>query len=128
MAIPGKTFSTIAIIAMIASYVYGPITRRMLVLGVNRVPSNTVFLNEKDELAVIKDTVHCEDLHHHLASNTLFTACEDDASTRFGWFPPLGIFERAPMVRGSIHVIDVEVSASLLYSDSQIQKKEKKMI
>jgi hypothetical protein len=67
----------------------------------------------KGEIIAIPDTVHCEDLHYYAPSGTLFTACEDNADTRFKWFPGLANFddpELASKSRGSIHVIDPKVS------------------
>ncbi|KAJ4302034.1 hypothetical protein N0V88_002167 [Collariella sp. IMI 366227] len=81
--------------------------RTLTVLGaLRKYPDGMVA---KDEVIVIPDTVHCEDLHYHASSGTLFTACEDNSETRFKWFPPLANFddpELAGKARGSIHVID----------------------
>ena len=66
----------------------------------------------KGEVIAIPDTVHCEDVHYHAPSGTLFTACEDNAETRFRWFPPLANFddpELGSKSRGSIHVVDPKV-------------------
>lgn len=84
--------------------------RTLKVLGVFRRATSTAIVDPA-EFVVIKDTVHCEDLHYHEASNLLFTACEGTEATRFSWFPALDI-RRDPSVtatsRGSLHVIDPE--------------------
>lgn len=70
-----------------------------------------------NQVVPIPDTVHCEDIHYHAPSGLLFTACEDNAETRFRWFPPLANFddpELASRSRGSIHVIDPKVSIEML--------------
>lgn len=100
------------ILPIIFAYVYGPsLYRGVTVLGVLRKPDNTLVANSAD-IVTIEDTTHCEDLHYHAPSNSLFTACEDSVDTRFVWFPPLGTFDD-PAVgqgsRGSIHVIDPQV-------------------
>lgn len=96
--------------ALLAYLIYaaGPfLLRTLTVLGIlRRYPDGA---NVKAEVVAIPDTVHCEDLHYHASSGTLFTACEDNAETRRKWFPPLANFddpELASKSRGSIHVID----------------------
>lgn len=84
------------------------IPRTLRVLGVFRTPANTVVADPAD-FVVIDDTTHCEDLHHHEASNLLFTACEGSQETRYAWFPPLAIRKdpgATTTARGSLHVID----------------------
>ena len=93
-------------------YTYGPqVHRTLTVAGVlRRNPSSTAGL---EEVIVIPDTIHCEDLHYYSPANALFTACEDKLETRFGWFPALGNLDDPELGRrgrGSIHVIDVDVS------------------
>ncbi|KAK4153032.1 hypothetical protein C8A00DRAFT_43974 [Chaetomidium leptoderma] len=87
--------------------------RAVTVLGVLRkYPARATV---KEDVIAIPDTVHCEDLHHHVASGTLFTACEDNPETRFKWFPPLANFddpELASRSRGSIHVVDPKTMQS----------------
>ncbi|KAL2131364.1 hypothetical protein VTI74DRAFT_5175 [Chaetomium olivicolor] len=95
-------------------YSLGPFVHRTLtVLGaLRKYPDGAVV---KDEVIVIPDTVHCEDLHYHAPSGTLFTACEDNFETRFKWFPPLANFddpELAGRARGSIHVVDPKTLTS----------------
>lgn len=71
---------------------------------------NPTELGEGQGPIYIEDTVHCEDVHHYLPANLLFTACEDSKSTRFDWFPGLGHFTPRPEARGSIHVVNPQVS------------------
>jgi hypothetical protein len=84
--------------------------RTLRVLGVFRQAASTVIADPA-EFVVIDDTVHCEDLHYHEASQLLFTACEGTEATRFSWFPPLAIRKdpsATAIARGSLHVIDPE--------------------
>jgi hypothetical protein len=103
-------YFVVAIFAVTAA-IFGPPVRRLVtVIGVFRTPAST-FISPADTVW-IDDTVHCEDLHHHLESNLLFTACEDVKETRMGWFPGLGRLGNPEVVlkaRGSIHVIDPKV-------------------
>lgn len=105
--------------------------RSLTVLGAfRRSPLTTL---SAEHIVVIQDTTHCEGLHYYAPSASLFAACEDNASTRFGWFPPLGIFDSPELGRrgkGSIHVIDPKAShlatlyhhldADLQYIDDEI--------
>ncbi|KAK4119180.1 hypothetical protein N657DRAFT_582243 [Parathielavia appendiculata] len=90
-------------------YAVGPsLHRRLTVLGALRRYPGAATTNGAEVIA-IPDTVHCEDIHYHAPSGSLFTACEDNAETRFKWFPPLANFddpELAGKSRGSIHVVD----------------------
>ena len=99
--------------ALLAYLLYGAwpsVRRTVTVLGALRMyPHGAVV---KAGVTAIPDTVHCEDLHYHAPSGTLFTACEDNPETRFKWFPPLANFddpELASRSRGSIHVVDPKV-------------------
>ncbi|KAI3394850.1 hypothetical protein diail_2136, partial [Diaporthe ilicicola] len=98
-----------------AAFLYGPPTHRALTkMGVFRSLNSTTLANP-DDLVIIKDTTHCEDLHYHAPAHTLFTACEDVSATRFKWFPPLGFYDDASMAwnsKGSIHIIDPETRES----------------
>ena len=108
-----KLFAVSLLGALVAYqfYIFWPsILRTATVIGVLRryPPGATV----QDEVVVISDTVHCEDLHYHAGSGTLFTACEDNLETRFKWFPALAIFDNPELgakSRGSIHVVDPKV-------------------
>jgi hypothetical protein len=93
-------------------YTVGPsFHRRLIVLGaLRRYPDGATTKGE--EVIAIPDTVHCEDIHYYAPSGILFTACEDNAETRFKWFPPVANFddpELASRSLGSIHVIDPKV-------------------
>lgn len=95
----------------LAAFLYGPPTHRFFSkIGTFRELSSTP-LSSPDDLVVLKDTIHCEDIHYYAPAHTLFTACEDVSETRFKWFPPLGTFGDASVAwnsRGSIHIINPE--------------------
>ncbi|KAK4669591.1 uncharacterized protein QC763_204350 [Podospora pseudopauciseta] len=102
-------YSIIAALLAYQFYALGPLIQRAVtVLGVFRsYPAGDIGTTQ--QVTSIPDTTHCEDLHHHVPSGLLFTACEDDPSTRFQWFPPLGNLDNPKLAaenRGSIHVID----------------------
>ncbi|KAK4158766.1 hypothetical protein QBC43DRAFT_328403 [Cladorrhinum sp. PSN259] len=101
-------FSVVAAVVAYFLYSTGPLIQRAVtVLGVFRRYPEGVLV--KGKVTVIPDTTHCEDLHHHVPSGRLYTACEDDPSVRFKWFPPLANFDAPKLARhsrGSIHVID----------------------
>lgn len=103
----------------LAAYLYGPATHGALTkFGAFRELTSTPLANPED-LIIIKDTIHCEDLHYYPATNTIFTACEDASATRFKWFPPLAFFEDPKLgwdARGSIHTIDPEVRRDMLFA------------
>lgn len=100
----------------LAAFLYGPPTHRVLTkFGTFRSFTSTPLANP-DDLVIIKDTTHCEDIHYYAPAHTLFTACEDVSSTRFKWFPPLGQFGDPSLAwnsKGSIHIIDPEASPFL---------------
>ncbi|EAQ86158.1 hypothetical protein CHGG_07411 [Chaetomium globosum CBS 148.51] len=102
------TFSLLGALLAYVLYTVGPLVHRTaVVIGALRNYPNDATV--KGEVIAIPDTVHCEDLHYHAPSGTLFTACEDNAETRFKWFPPLANFqspELASKSQGSLHVID----------------------
>lgn len=95
----------------LAAFLYGPPTHRFLSkVGTFRELSSTPLSNP-DDLVVLGDTIHCEDVHYYAPAHTLFTACEDVSTTRFQWFPPLATFADASVAwksKGSIHIIDPE--------------------
>lgn len=101
------------VFAVLAAYLYGPGVRRTgVVLGLFRNPASTI-LTSANEFAIVGGTTHCEDLHYHEPSESLFTACEDNESTRYSWFPPLANYDNpsgAAKARGSIKIIDPVVS------------------
>ncbi|KAM3473562.1 hypothetical protein MY8738_008324 [Beauveria namnaoensis] len=96
-------------IAVIAGYInFGSIYRTLRITGVLRAEKCTIA-SEGLQAIQIPDTPHCEDLHHHLASGLLFTACEASWEARHSWFPPLAILEdasKAAQTPGAITVID----------------------
>ncbi|ATY66533.1 serum paraoxonase arylesterase family [Cordyceps militaris] len=95
--------------AVFAGYInFSSIYRTLRIAGVLRTDASTIA-NEGLEAIKIPNTPHCEDLHHHLASGLLFTACEGNSEARHSWFPPLTIFEDESKVveaPGAITVID----------------------
>ncbi|OLN88990.1 Serum paraoxonase/arylesterase 2 [Colletotrichum chlorophyti] len=99
----------VAGLAVFGGYTYGPAVKRTVTLmGLARTNVNTPVAHAGD-LIFIDDTTHCEDIHHHVPSGLLFTACEDTAETRPLWFPGLGHLDdpvKGSDGRGSIHVID----------------------
>ncbi|KDN67833.1 putative serum paraoxonase/arylesterase [Colletotrichum sublineola] len=96
-------------LAIFGGYTYLDAAKRAVTLaGIGREVVNTPVLHAED-FVVIKDTIHCEDIHHHVPSGLLFTACEDDETTRGVWFPGLGHLDdpvKGSKQKGSIHVID----------------------
>lgn len=92
----------------LAAYLIPIINHIIKIGGVFDTPQQTVF-GEGEGPIYIEDTIHCEDLHHYLPANLLFTACEDTVETRLDWFPGLGHLEPHSPARGSIHVIDPKV-------------------
>lgn len=111
-----KLFSLSLLVALVAYVLYtvGPnLHRAVTALGVLRKYPDGVVI--KEGAIVIPDTTHCEDIHYHAPSGLLFTACEDNAETRFKWFPPLANFDSPDLAsksQGSIHVIDPKVRNS----------------
>lgn len=96
------------IIGVVLAVALPPFFHQAKVLGVLRTPSSTPIAPEN--YVAISDTTHCEDIHYYSPANVLFTACEDNNSTRYEWFPPLVIFDRPEVIgQGSIHVIDPKV-------------------
>ncbi|KFA45618.1 hypothetical protein S40293_08631, partial [Stachybotrys chartarum IBT 40293] len=99
---------------MLLSYVFVPIYDKLVLVGTFRKLQQSP-LDNPDHLVVIDDTIHCEDMHYHAESNSVFTACEDSHETRFSWFPGLTLYNKPLAVldsRGSIHVIDAETKTS----------------
>jgi len=99
----------VAGLAIFGGYTYLDTARRVATLtGIGREVVKTPVLHSGD-FVLIEDTVHCEDIHHHVPSGLLFTACEDNETTRGAWFPGLGHLDdpvKGSKQKGSIHVID----------------------
>ncbi|KAJ5219824.1 hypothetical protein N7468_009028 [Penicillium chermesinum] len=101
-----RSVLNLSLLAGFAAFVVPVVVHFLTVFGPFLVPKPTV-LGEGQGPIYIQDTVHCEDVHHYLPANLLFTACEDVKETRFKWFPGLGHYlEPQPPARGSIHVVD----------------------
>jgi len=115
LTMPGVvTIASVAAFAALTSYIAPSIRHELKVLGVGRDVSISTIADAANYVK-IADTTHCEDLHYYAPANLLFTACED-RHTRFGWFPPLGSFEPPKEgTKGSIHVVDPEVSLFFPY-------------
>lgn len=65
---------------------YNPLELRVRVLGINRpLPIQNMH---GEEIRVIPDTPHAEDLHVHEPSGLIFTASEESEECRWKWFPP----------------------------------------
>lgn len=101
-------------VSAILAYQYVPtIQRGLVVFGITRGGSNTVVAD--GDLVVIQGTRHCEDIHHHEPSQSLFLACEGADSPRREWFPPLNIYrssERGHTAQAEFRVIDTKVPNS----------------
>ncbi|UNI21303.1 hypothetical protein JDV02_007304 [Purpureocillium takamizusanense] len=100
---------SLLLVALVA-YLVGPTAHQTaVVFGFFRRPGRTVLAAGRT-LSLIEQTTHCEDLHHHQASGLLFTACENDATVRHRWFPPLTILDSPEVLtnatRGTLKVID----------------------
>ncbi len=109
MALPNLYAS--AILVSVLGYLAGPdVYRKISSVGVFRTPMSTPIAPE--DLVVIGDTIGCEDLHYHAASNQIFTACESSNATRYSWFPPMENFDDPVLglqSKGYLHVINAKV-------------------
>ncbi|MCJ1478612.1 hypothetical protein MMC13_007293 [Lambiella insularis] len=110
-----KAFLGYIILTVLAGLLYNPIKLRAEVLGFLR-PSSVEDIHGEG-LRIIPNTVQCEDLHHHLPSGLLFTACQGQAEARYSWFPPSGganfkDHKAADKSHGSIYVIDPKTFTS----------------
>ncbi|KAI2675823.1 hypothetical protein CBS147332_8801 [Penicillium roqueforti] len=105
----GLSIVGLGLVALVA-FLAGPISHFVQIAGVFLTPNPTVLAAGQGPI-YIQDTIHCEDVHYYRPANLLFTACEDDKSTRFSWFPPIGHF--LPVTtQGSIHVVDPKTMKS----------------
>ncbi|KAI9672307.1 MAG: hypothetical protein M1831_002123 [Alyxoria varia] len=82
----------LAVLTALAALLYNPVKQQLTVFGVFRPQDAIINIHGTDSLKIIDDTVMCEDIHHHRGANLLFTACENDPTRRYSWFPPLGSF------------------------------------
>lgn len=98
-------------ISAAAVYVYRDyVIRPVTVWGLTRTVGNTPLA--EGDFVVIADTKHCEDMHYHEISQTLFAACEGAKTPRYSWFPPCNVMddaETAMKSQGTIQVIDPKV-------------------
>ena len=83
----------LALIALVGALYGPPVYNRLSVLGVfpTSIPLSTT--TAESSVRTIPGTTQCEDVHHHVRSGLLFTACQGEEQTRLDWFPPLGHFE-----------------------------------
>ena len=96
----GFTMATIALVGQ-------PLYQRAVTFGVTRPQSSFENIHGLQELKLIPDTVHCEDLHLHETSGLMFTACQDYAEQAYHWWPALGLFkDPSNLKQGSITVVD----------------------
>ncbi|CEJ83938.1 hypothetical protein VHEMI03306 [[Torrubiella] hemipterigena] len=109
-----RRMATAVGLTAILAYQYGaPIHRGVVIFGLLRGASNTVVAD--GDLVVIEGTKHCEDIHHHEPSQSLFLACEGANSPRRDWFPPLSIYtsiERGNEAQAEFRVIDTTTMKS----------------
>ena len=101
-------FSLISAICI--AVLWSPVYHRATVLGFTRSQASIQNSHKDDQLIYIPNTVHCEDIHYHHASNMLYTACEGDATIRKHWFPPIGHMQRQEKYGGQLVIIDPKVS------------------
>ncbi|KAK3403250.1 hypothetical protein B0T20DRAFT_20964 [Sordaria brevicollis] len=112
-----KSLGPSVTVALLAYVLYSWGTRiyhNAVVFGFLRTNPLSTHVQQED-IHYVADTVHCEDLHYHAPSKTIFTACEDHPETRFQWFPPLTNFDNSSILQtyhGSLHVIDPETKKS----------------
>jgi hypothetical protein len=102
----------VASVPILLSYLFEfALYERFCVLGAFRGPVST-SANASDGDVHFKDAKFCEDLHHHVRSNSLFTSCDESFASRVAWFPGLTHYNdpvQALKAKGTIHVIDIEV-------------------
>ena len=79
-AVSAALFSVVALF-------YKPISVRIEVLGLTRSLTKIHNIHGQD-LRLLPDTLHCEDLHYHEHSHLLFSASQEKPDTRRLWFPP----------------------------------------
>ena len=87
MAIIQSISIGLAVLASLGAILYRPLSLRIEVLGLNR-PLDKIHNLHGGDFQVVPDTLHTEDLHHHVPSGLLFGASEEKAETRWHWFPP----------------------------------------
>lgn len=124
----GSKFLAAPLVVIVAAVFAGfidvaRIYRGVRVFGILRTEESTIA-KEGLQSVNIPDTPYCEDLHHHLASGLLFTACEGSWEARHSWFPPLSILDdvsKAVETPGAITVIDPQVRSQSCARGSNIQ-------
>ena len=106
----GVSLAVLAPLAALTAYLYSPVMQQLKVFGVFRPQASLISTHRGDDLRILPNTVMCEDIHHHREANLLFTACENDHTRRYSWFPPLGSFSDPSAItrgpKGGITVIN----------------------
>lgn len=74
----------LGLLVLLSSFLYKSVELRYRVLGMNRKVTNL----HGEDLRIIPDTVHVEDLHYHEPSGLLFGASEENADCHWKWWPP----------------------------------------
>jgi len=118
MASRGGLIGFFVITAVSIATLWQPLLHRVQVLGFTRSQASIQNSHPDDQLIKILNTVHCEDLHYHHASNMLYTACEGAATPRNHWFPPLGHMSRHED-DGPGKIVLVDPSVGTLFSAKQ---------
>ena len=75
-----------ALLSVVALF-YQPIVVRIEVLGLTR-PLSKIHNIHGQDLLILPNTLHCEDLHYHEHSHLLFGATQENPDYRWLWFPP----------------------------------------
>jgi hypothetical protein len=111
MAKPLTLALCVALLSIPIAYIYPAVQRFVTVAGVFRTPA-TIRPSSTEDLVLIDNTIHCEDIHYHTPSGKLYTACENSLETRFSWFPPLALFNASVIgqSKGGLFIIDPKVS------------------
>ncbi|KAL9082816.1 MAG: hypothetical protein Q9159_006147 [Coniocarpon cinnabarinum] len=101
------------LVGTLVALLYQPVYQRAIVLGFTRPQHSISNVHGVEALKVIPDTIACEDLHHHRPSDLLFTACQDDKTQHFGWFPAVGNYKDPKRVnKGSLTIVDPKTFTS----------------
>lgn len=102
-----KSVGVVGTLTALVALLYTPVSQRLLVFGVTRPQASFRDIHGLETLRKIPNTAVCEDLHHHIPSNEIFTACQDDAYPHTKWFPAMAKMDDHKAVNtGSLTVID----------------------
>jgi len=110
---PSIFIGTLGLLTLLGAFLYEPVSHRLTVFGLFRPKFRVENIHGVADLIKIPNTVHCEDLHYHRASNKLYTACEGSVESRLKWFPPFPqTTDHTAAGQGKIVVIDPVVGKS----------------